>query len=136
MIYSIIDANLEHQEEDGRISELIYQIESQNIDVEFFSLRQLIEPTSCNEVLDLIEASQLAIYICPVDAILSRRRLKRFLNHYDKQIHPPIYLILDATRLLSVEEVQAYIDEFESFAQQNHSRIVNVKYFKDALEAL
>lgn len=135
MNYTLINSNYDHKALDLKISELIYQLESKNIQVQNIILRQLDNIHACEEVHQMLFNADLAIYICPLDSKKSLDRLKNFLEHYKKK-HPPIYLILDADRLLEVEEVQSYLDDFEAFALKHQCHIVNVEYFEDAKAAL
>lgn len=136
MIYSIVNANHDDPKLDIKLSELIYGLESKNIQVNNLVLKHLKTQESYEGIHDIISLSDMAFYVCPLDSQSAVTGLMDFLEQYDLPTHPAIYLILDAQTTLSVETVTDFIDVFEHFASQHNSKIIDVQYFKDAKEAL
>lgn len=134
MVFTIVNAYVDQGDLDLKLSELIYTLESKNFDVNIIKLKNINDENHCTKVQEVIETSNFIIYVAPLDSDISRERLSTYLKAYKKEKHPPLFLVLDSNELLSVETVENYIDEFEIFADDHQTRIVDVKYFKDALE--
>ena len=134
MVFTIVNAYVDQGDLDLKLSELIYTLESKNFDVNIIKLENINDDNHCNKARKVIESSDFIIYVAPLDSDISRERLSTYLKAYKNEKHPPLFLVLDSNELLSVETVENYIDEFEIFAEDHHTRIVDVKYFKDALE--
>jgi hypothetical protein len=136
MIFSLINANHDDPELDLKVSELIYALESKEVSIDYILLKSLTSEAACDAVHKSISKSEMIIYVCPVDSEKAMDRLIQFNNAYKEDMHPYIYIILDSKRLLSVDEVTEFIDYFEDYAQAHDVKIIDVKYFKDARNAL
>jgi len=134
VLFTLINVNMDHSNADNRLSELVYTLESKNIEANVISLKNITSQEKCQEVIDIISKSELVIYMTVLDSKDSHNRLETFLDHYDKDLHPPMFLIIDSKNLLSVDVVEKHLDTFEIFANNHHSKVINAKYFKDALE--
>ncbi len=133
MVFTLINANMADQL-DIRLSELIYTLESKNVELRHIMLKNITSVKACEDVHSIMESSDYVIYIALLDSDISRRRLEMFLSNYELDNHPDTFLILDSESLLSVETVADYLDEFETFIRKHNSKIVDVQYFKDAIE--
>lgn len=135
MVFTIINANLEFPEINDKLTEFIYELESINQTVHYILLKNIHDTESCENIGSIVRDSDVVIYISPLDSEISQNRLNTYLEHY-KDHHPNIFLIVDSKDLLSVETVSNYIDKFENFADKHHTRVIDVQYYKDALESL
>lgn len=129
---TIVNGNLGIKDLDLLTSELIYWIESKDLDVQYVILRNIVDKEHCKNINDLIENSEMVMYIHPIST-RNENRLEKYFEQYNGY-HPPIYLILHADHLLSVEEVDEAIKEVEAFAEKNDTQILNVSYMKDAID--
>lgn len=134
MVFTLINANIDNESLDVKLTELIYALESKDIILRNIQLKQIKTIEACMDIQRLIESSDFVIYVAPLDSDASMKRLALFQSSYHEESHPPIFLILDSNQLLSVAVVSNYIDMFEDFAKNHNSYIVDVKYFKDAIE--
>lgn len=133
MVFTIINAYGERDDHDLKLSELVYILESKELNVHVIKLREL-SSNDFTRISDIIETSDFVIYTAPLDSKLSRKKLSTFLKKNNIKKHPPLFLVLDSYDLLSVKMVETYIDEFERFADQLETTVVDAKYFKDAIE--
>ena len=133
MVFTLINANMADQL-DSRLSELIYTLESKDVELRHIMLKNITSIKACEEVHSIMESSDFVVYVTPLDSEVSRKRLEMFLSNYKLDNHPATFLILDSESLLSVETVTDYLEEFEVFINNHHSKIVDVQYFKDAIE--
>ncbi len=134
MVFTLINANVDNQALDMKLSELIYALESKDIILRNIQLKHIRTIEACEEVHQLVESSDFVIYVAPLDSEASIKRLELFQSSYQEESHPPLFLILDSNHLLSVDDVTSYIETFEQFASNHKSHIVDVQYFKDAIE--
>lgn len=134
MILTLINANLEFEHLDHKLSEFIYQLENKTDQVHYIHLKH-VDTKDCQKIQDLVSNSDIAIYVSPLDSEVSQERLKDFLNHFDGK-HPKTFLVLDSNDLLSVTTVTNYIEMFEKFAASHEAKIIDVKYYKDAFEGI
>ncbi len=134
MVFTVINTNMVHASSDNKLSELLYTLESKNFETMVVNLKNIASDDKCKEIRQMVKQSDMVIYMTTLDSEDSLKRLEVFLNHYNDDFHPPIFLIIDSETLLSVESVERYLDSFEEFALKHQSKIVNAKYFKDALE--
>ncbi|MCH4886732.1 hypothetical protein EZV73_04090 [Acidaminobacter sp. JC074] len=134
MLFTLINVNMNHSNADSKLSELIYTLESKNIETNVVSLKNITSKEKCHEINEILTRSELVIYMTVLDSKDSLNRLETFLDHYEYDLHPPMFLIIDSKTLLSVDTVEQHLDRFETFADNHSSRVINAKYFKDALE--
>lgn len=132
MILTLVNANIEFEHLNHKLSEFIYQLENLGNELHYIHL-QHVSLDDCKSLHQLLALSDLVIYISPLDSKSSQIKLNKFLDNY-RGDHPKIFLVLDSNELLSVQRVTDYIEMFEKFIDKHHSKIIDVQYFKDALD--
>lgn len=135
MYYTIINANFKNPSLDITLSEWIYQLESKNKIINYVKLESIPDESACESIHLELNSSDMVIYIAPLDQAKAMERLYEFLDYHTGS-HPPIYLILSPTSLLSVEDVESYVDHMEIKAKTYKSMILDVQYLKKGLSII
>lgn len=134
MVFTIVNSNMDSKKIDENFSELIYILESKNISLNQIALKHVHSKDACHDIYGLVENSDFVIYMTPLDSEVSQVRLKEFVTHYDLDQHPSAFIIIDSDTLLSVEHVTDHIDMMEDFLEKHNSKVIDARYFKDALQ--
>ncbi len=66
MVFTLIHANMADQL-DSRLSELIYTLESKDVELRHIMLKNITSIKACEEVHSIMESSDFVVYVTPLD---------------------------------------------------------------------
>lgn len=131
MIITLINTNVVKHPLEAKLPEMIYVIESHDIELRQIQLKE-VQEENMQYIKEMIQTSDMVIYITTVDCEKTRQSLSEFFDAYHGS-HPPMYVVLDSLDLLDVDTVNRFIDEFEAFSKKIKNTIIDVKYYNDAI---
>lgn len=133
----IINGNPLESEFNIALSEIIYSLESNNIDVRNIVLSNFeYTITDMNRLKTIINDSYMVIYASPIVENFISKKLLTFLSNFNSISHPSIFVILECNEDITIESINKIIDYFERFSKIHNSKIIDVQYISDAKDVL
>ena len=133
----IINGNPLESEFNIALSEIIYSLESNNIDVRNIVLSNFESTsTDIDQLKIIINNSDMVIYASPIVENFISKKLLVFLSTFNSISHSDMFIILECNTDMTVESINNIIDYFERFSKKHNSTIIDVQYISDAKNVL
>lgn len=133
----IINGNPVESDFNISISEIVYALESENVNVMNVTLNNFdYKIESVNRLKSIIESSDMIIYASPIIEGFISDNLLNFMDDLKTTNHPNIFVILECNDDVTVDSVNEIVEYFEQFSTKQNARILDIQYLTDAKNAL